>query len=180
MSESRDEGARSRDDGARSREDGLTHLDADGRARMVDVTDKSSTKRTAAAEGHIRMAAETLDAIVSGRTKKGDPLQVAELAGIMAGKRTSELIPLCHALPGASVTVALEADAAIPGVRARATAVYQGQTGVEMEALTAVSVALLTVYDMVKAIDRGMTVEQLRLVKKEGGASGDWSVDDDG
>lgn len=160
------------------RDDGLTHLDADGRARMVDVNEKASTKRTAVAEGRIRMADATLEAIVSGRNAKGDPLQVAELAGIMGGKRTSDLIPLCHALPGASVTVQLEPDAELPGVRARATAVYTGRTGVEMEALTAVSVALLTVYDMVKAIDRGMCIEAVRLLSKEGGASGSWSVDD--
>jgi cyclic pyranopterin phosphate synthase len=157
------------------RDDGLTHLDSQGRAHMVDVTAKAETRRVAVAEGRIRMEAATLEAIVSGRTEKGDPLQVAELAGIMAGKRTSDLIPLCHALPGASVTVALEADAAIPGVMARATAVYAGKTGVEMEALTAVSVALLTVYDMVKAIDRGMCIEKVRLISKEGGASGSWA-----
>lgn len=159
------------------RKDGLTHLDADGRAHMVDVTDKPETKRTAVAEGHIVMEPGTLDAIVSGRTSKGDPLQVAELAGIMAGKRTSDLIPLCHALPGASVTVELDADDALPGIRATATAVYAGKTGVEMEALTAVSVALLTVYDMVKAIDRGMRIEGVRLRSKEGGASGGWSAE---
>lgn len=159
------------------RDDGLTHLDADGRAHMVDVTAKSETRRIAVAQGRIRMEASTLEAIVSGRTEKGDPLQVAELAGIMAGKRTSDLIPLCHALPGASVTVALEADDTIPGVVARATAVYAGKTGVEMEALTAVSVALLTVYDMVKAIDRGMCIEEVRLLSKEGGASGSWAAE---
>lgn len=161
----------------RERKDGLTHLDADGRAQMVDVTGKSVTTRRAVAEGHIRMEAATLEAIVSGRTKKGDPLQVAELAGIMAGKRTSDLIPLCHALPGASVTVELEPVTELPGVRARATAVYSGTTGVEMEALTAVSVALLTVYDMVKAIDRGMRIEDVRLRSKEGGASGSWAAE---
>ncbi len=159
------------------REDGLTHLDTEGRARMVDVTAKSVTRRKAVAEGRIVMGAETLAAIVEGRTKKGDPIQVAELAGVLAGKKTGDLIPLCHVLPGASVVVRLEADDDLPGVRARAEATYEGKTGVEMEALTAVSVALLTVYDMVKAIDRGMRIEGVRLVEKAGGASGDWSAD---
>jgi cyclic pyranopterin phosphate synthase len=159
------------------RADGLTHVDAEGRATMVDVTSKATTRRVALAEGAIVMEEATLSAILSGRTKKGDPLQVAELAGIMAGKKTADLIPLCHALPGASVHVTLEADPALPGVRARAQATYAGQTGVEMEALTAVSVALLTVYDMVKAIDRGMRIEGIRLLSKEGGASGRWSAE---
>ena len=155
--------------------DGLTHLDADGRAHMVDVTQKDVTRRTALAEGHIVMSPDTLERIVQGRTEKGDPIQIAELAGIMAGKKTSDLIPLCHALPGASVEVSLEVDAALPGVRARSTATYAGKTGVEMEALTAISVALLTVYDMVKAVDRGMRIEGIRLLRKEGGASGSWT-----
>ncbi len=159
------------------RSDGLTHLDADGRPQMVDVTEKDSTRRVARAEGRIVMEAETLDAIVGGRTKKGDPLQVAELAGILGGKKTSDLIPLCHALPGCSVELRLEPDPELPGVRAEAVAVYRGRTGVEMEALTAVSVGLLTVYDMVKAIDRGMRIEGVRLRSKEGGASGSWSTD---
>lgn len=155
--------------------DGLTHLDADGRAHMVDVTQKDVTRRTALAEGHIVMSPNTLERIVQGRTEKGDPIQIAELAGIMAGKKTADLIPLCHALPGASVEVSLEVDAALPGVRARSTATYAGKTGVEMEALTAISVALLTVYDMVKAVDRGMRIEGIRLLRKEGGASGSWT-----
>jgi cyclic pyranopterin phosphate synthase len=155
--------------------DGLTHLDADGRAHMVDVTQKDVTRRTALAEGHIVMSPDTLARIVQGRTEKGDPIQIAELAGIMAGKKTADLIPLCHALPGASVEVSLEVDAALPGVRARSTATYAGKTGVEMEALTAISVALLTVYDMVKAVDRGMRIEGIRLLRKEGGASGSWT-----
>ena len=159
------------------RSDGLTHLDAEGRAQMVDVTGKDTSRRIAVAVGQISMEAATLEAIVAGRTPKGDPLQVAQLAGILAGKKTADLIPLCHALPGASVEVRLEADTALPGIRAEATAVYKGRTGVEMEALTAVSVALLTVYDMVKAIDRGMRIEAVRLVKKEGGASGSWSAE---
>ena len=158
------------------RPDGLTHMDAEGRATMVDVTPKAETRRTAVAEGVIVMEPATLRTIVEGRSEKGDPIQVAELAGVMAGKRTADLIPLCHALPGASVRVALEADEALPGIRARAEATYTGRTGVEMEALTAVSVALLTVYDMVKAVDRGMRIEGIRLLLKEGGASGSWTA----
>lgn len=154
---------------------GLTHLDAEGRPRMVDVADKESSSREAAAVGRIRMSAEALRAIREGRTPKGDVLQVAELAGIMAGKRTGELIPLCHLLPATSLTVELQADEELPGVRARALARIAGRTGVEMEALTAVSVALLTVYDMVKSIDRGMRIEDVRLVRKSGGRSGTWT-----
>lgn len=161
-----------------ARDDGLTHLDEEGRAHMVDVTGKAETHRTAVAEGRIEMAQETLSRIVDGRTEKGDPIQIAELAGIMAGKKTADLIPLCHALPGASVTVRLEADGDLPGIRATAEARYAGRTGVEMEALTAVSVALLTVYDMVKAVDRGMRIEGVRLLRKEGGASGSWTAEE--
>jgi cyclic pyranopterin phosphate synthase len=160
------------------RDDGLTHLDEEGRAQMVDVTAKEVTSRTATAEGRIVMRPETVDRIRQGKTEKGDPLSVAELAGIMAGKKTADLIPLCHALPGASVTLRLEVDDELPGVTARATARYAGRTGVEMEALTAVSVALLTVYDMVKAVDRGMRIEGVRLLSKEGGASGSWVAQD--
>jgi cyclic pyranopterin phosphate synthase len=155
----------------------LTHLDPEGRPRMVDVSSKAATSRTAVAVGRIVMAAETLTLIRTGQTAKGDPLQVAQIAGIMAGKRTAELIPLCHQLPGASVEVELDVDEDIPGVIGRATARISGQTGVEMEALTAVSVALLTVYDMVKAVDRGMRIEGIRLVHKEGGRSGSWSAE---
>lgn len=158
-----------------SRDDGLTHLDEEGRPQMVDVTEKDDTRRTAVAEGRIVMHADTLTRITEGRTDKGDPVQVAQLAGIMGGKRTADLIPLCHALPGASVEVVLEADESLPGLHARAVATYKGKTGVEMEALTAVSVALLTVYDMVKAVDRGMRIEGIRLLSKEGGASGSWT-----
>jgi len=160
-----------------ARSDGLTHLDEEGRARMVDVTTKDQTRRVAVAEGCIVMAPATLERIVAGKTEKGDPIQVAELAGVMAGKKTSDLIPLCHALPGASVVVRLELDATLPGIRAKAEATYAGRTGVEMEALTAVSVALLTVYDMVKAVDRGMRIEGVRLLSKEGGASGSWHAE---
>jgi cyclic pyranopterin monophosphate synthase len=158
------------------REDGLTHLDAQGRARMVDVTEKEVTARRAVAEGRIVMAAETLERILAGKTSKGDPIQVAELAGVMAGKKTADLIPLCHALPSATVQVTLEADPALPGLRAHAEARVTDRTGVEMEALTAVSVALLTVYDMVKAVDRGMRIEGIRLLAKEGGRSGSWTA----
>lgn len=152
-----------------------THLDADGAARMVDVTGKEETVRTAVAEGWLRMEPDTLAALVEGRTPKGEALSVARIAGIQAGKRTDQLIPLCHALPGASVTVALEPDPALPGIRATAEARYRGRTGVEMEALTAVSVSLLTLYDMCKALDRAMVLGEIRLTKKAGGRSGEWS-----
>lgn len=158
------------------REDGLTHLDADGRARMVDVSDKDVTSRRAVAEGRIVMAAETLARITAGQTEKGDPIQVAELAGVMGGKRTADLIPLCHSLPGTSIRVRLTHDEGLPGVVATAEATIAGRTGVEMEALTAVSVALLTVYDMVKAVDRGMRIEGVRLISKEGGRTGAWTA----
>ncbi len=159
------------------RDDGLTHLDEEGRAHMVDVTGKEETRRIAVAEGRIVMQPSTLERIVSGRTEKGDPIQIAELAGIIAGKKTADLIPLCHALPGASVEVRLEVDSDLPGIVACAKARFTGKTGVEMEALTAVSVALLTVYDMVKAVDRGMCIEGVRLLEKAGGASGSWQAE---
>ena len=152
----------------------LTHLDEEGRPRMIDVTGKDATRRIAVAEGRIRMARETLEAIRTGVTPKGNVLQVAQLAGIQAGKRTGDLIPLCHVLPGASVSVDLRLDESLPGVVARAEARYTGRTGVEMEALTAVSLALLSVYDMAKALDRGMVLEGIALVRKEGGRSGPW------
>ncbi|MEK9506431.1 cyclic pyranopterin monophosphate synthase MoaC [Gaopeijia maritima] len=154
-----------------------THLDEAGRAQMVDVTGKDETVRRAVARGRIRMAPATLEALRSGSLEKGEAFAVARLAGIQAGKKTADLIPLCHALPGASVTVDLEPDDALPGVVVTAEARYRGRTGVEMEALTAVSVALLTLYDMAKALDRGMTMESVRLVSKEGGASGSWSAE---
>lgn len=156
----------------------LTHLDDEGRPRMVDVSNKDVTARRAVAEGRITMAPETLSAILEGRTAKGDPIQVAEIAGVMAGKRTADLIPLCHPLPGATVKVNLTTLQTPPSVVARAEAVVSGQTGVEMEALTAVSVALLTVYDMVKAVDRSMRIEGVRLVEKSGGRSGSWTDDE--
>ena len=152
----------------------LTHLDAEGRPSMVDVSGKKSTARRAAAEGVIRMSPATLSAIRAGRTPKGDVLQVARIAGVMAGKRTGELIPLCHLLPGASIRVDLTVDEERPGIRARAEATIAERTGVEMEALTAVALSLLTIYDMVKSMDRGMTIEGVRLVEKEGGRSGRW------
>lgn len=156
---------------------GLTHIGASGEARMVDVSDKASTQRVAVAEGRVVMAAATLDAILAGDAKKGDVLGVARIAGIMAAKRTHELIPLCHPLGLTKVTVDLSPDPALPGVRVVATTKVTGQTGVEMEALTAVSVACLTVYDMAKAIDRAMRIEGVRLLEKSGGKSGDWRAE---
>ena len=154
----------------------LTHQDEHGRPRMVDVGGKAETRRTAVAEGFIRMRPTTLEALQAGRTPKGDPLLVAQVAGVQASKRTAELIPLCHPLPVTSVDVELAADPDLPGVRAEATARVTGRTGVEMEALTAVSVALLTVYDMLKAVDRHMQVEGIRVIEKAGGRSGNWSA----
>jgi len=142
---------------------------------MVDVSGKDGSVRKAVAEGTIRMAMETFQAIRDGETSKGEVLQVARLAGIQAGKRTGELIPLCHLLPGTSLEVNVELDPDLPGVRVSASATLAGQTGVEMEALTASSVALLTVYDMAKSMDRGMVLEGIRLVSKEGGRSGTWT-----
>ncbi len=141
---------------------------------MVDVSGKEGSVRKAVAEGAIRMDPETFEAIRAGETPKGEVLQVARLAGIQAGKRTGELIPLCHLLPGTSLKVEVELDPELPGVRVRASATLAGQTGVEMEALTASAVALLTVYDMAKSMDRGMVLEGIRLVSKEGGRSGRW------
>ncbi|MEM8624718.1 MAG: cyclic pyranopterin monophosphate synthase MoaC [Pseudomonadota bacterium] len=155
---------------------GLTHFDAEGRARMVDVGDKPATRRRATAQGAVRMAPETLSTIVEGRAKKGDVLVVARLAGIMAAKRTPDLIPLCHPLLLSKVTVDL-APAPPDRVEITATVELTGQTGVEMEALTAVSIAALTVYDMVKAVDRGMVIEAVQLLEKSGGKSGDWHAD---
>ena len=150
----------------------LTHFDESGAAHMVDVSEKPVTDRTAVAEGCIRMQPETLDLIVEGRAKKGDVLSVARLAGIMGAKKTAELIPLCHPLPMTKVALDLVADAELPGVRITATVKTSGQTGVEMEALTAVSTAALTVYDMVKAADKAMVIGEVRLTLKEGGKSG--------
>ena len=155
----------------------LTHLDATGAANMVDVADKAISDRVAVAEGEVRMQAATLDLILSGNAKKGDVIGTARLAGIMAAKRTHELIPLCHALLLSKVAVEIEPDAGLPGLRVRATVRTSGQTGVEMEALTAVSVACLTIYDMAKAADRGMRIEGVRLLEKSGGRSGHWQAD---
>jgi cyclic pyranopterin phosphate synthase len=150
----------------------LTHFDAKGDAHMVDVSDKPVTARVAVAESHIKMQPETLDIITEGRAKKGDVLGVARLAGIMAAKRTSDLIPLCHPLPVTKVSVELTPDPDLPGIRITATVKTGGQTGVEMEALTAASVAALTVYDMAKAVDKGMEIGGTRLILKDGGKSG--------
>ncbi len=150
----------------------LTHFDAEGHAHMVDVSDKAVTDRVATAEAQVVMTPETLALITEGRAKKGDVLGVARLAGIMAAKRTADLIPLCHPLPITRVAIDLEPDPDLPGVRIAATVKTTGQTGVEMEALTAASVTALTVYDMLKAAERSMRIEGLRVVLKDGGKSG--------
>ena len=150
----------------------LTHFDGEGNAHMVDVSAKAVTDRIAVAEARVVMAAETLALVTEGRAKKGDVLGVARLAGIMAAKRTADLIPLCHPLPITKVAVDLTPDAFLPGVRIEATVKTTGQTGVEMEALTAASVAALTVYDMLKAAEKSMRIEGLRVILKDGGKSG--------
>lgn len=156
---------------------GLTHLDSSGAARMVDVSDKAATAREAVAVGEVVMAEETLALIRSGNAKKGDVLGIARIAGIMAAKRTHELIPLCHPLMLAKVELEVEPDDALPGLRVTARVKTTGQTGVEMEALTAVSVACLTIYDMAKAADRGMRIGGIRLMEKAGGRSGHWRAE---
>lgn len=153
----------------------LTHLDEDGSAHMVDVSAKAVTARQAVATGRITMSAEAATAIARGLVKKGDVLAVARVAGIMAAKRTADLIPLCHPIPLSSVSIAFDLDDS--GVTVTATAKTAGQTGVEMEALTAASVALLTVYDMAKALDKGMVITDVRLLTKTGGKSGDWHAE---
>ena len=155
--------------------DTLTHFDAQGRARMVDVAAKPATHRVAVARGGIRMQAGTLRLVVSGGHRKGDVIGVARLAGIMAAKRTADLVPLCHPIVLTRVEVELWPDEACNGVECRARVETIGPTGVEMEALNAVQVALLTVYDMCKAVDRAMSIESVRLVEKRGGRSGDWT-----
>jgi cyclic pyranopterin monophosphate synthase len=150
----------------------LTHIDARGEARMVDVSAKAATERMAVAEGRVVMGRKTLALIVSGNAKKGDVLGAARLAGIMAAKRTSELIPLCHPLGLSKVTLDITPDQKVPGCVVRATVKVTGPTGVEMEALTAVSVACLTIYDMIKAVERGVRIEAIHLVEKMGGKSG--------
>jgi cyclic pyranopterin monophosphate synthase len=151
---------------------GLTHIDSAGEAHMVDVGDKSETNRSATAEGYVRMLPETLALIREGNAKKGDVIGTARLAGIMAAKKTSDLIPLCHPLMLTKVSVEIFEDAALPGLRVTATAKLTGKTGVEMEALTAVSVTCLTIYDMAKAADKGMEIGGVRLLEKTGGKSG--------
>ena len=155
----------------------LTHLDAEGRARMVDVSAKPATVREAVAEGVVRMEAETLALALSGGGRKGDVRAVAEIAGVMAAKRTADLIPLCHPLALTSVKVEIAPAADGSGLAVTARVKTAGPTGVEMEALTAVSVACLTLYDMLKAADRGMVIADVRLVEKSGGASGDWRAE---
>jgi len=155
----------------------LTHLDSAGRARMVDVGDKPESRRTATAQGDVRMRPETLRLIMEGGHAKGDVLAVARVAGVMAAKRTAELIPLCHPLPLSRVEIDLEPLPDEQTLRCRATAETVARTGVEMEALAAVQIALLTVYDMCKAVDRGMTITDVGLIRKSGGRSGEWVRD---
>jgi cyclic pyranopterin phosphate synthase len=154
----------------------LTHLDTKGAANMVDVSAKAVSERVAVAEGAVVMAVKTLDMILAGDAKKGDVIGTARIAGIMAAKKTHELIPLCHPIGLSKVTVEIEPDQTLPGIRVRATTKVADKTGVEMEALTAVSVACLTVYDMAKAIDRGMRITDIRLIEKRGGRSGSWKA----
>ena len=153
---------------------GLTHIGSDGQAHMVDVGAKAETERTAIAEGLVTMHAETLRMILDGNAKKGDVLGAARIAGIMAAKKAHELIPLCHPLLLTKVSVDIAPDEALPGLRVMALARVTGKTGVEMEALTAASIACLTIYDMAKAVDRGMVISGVRLVEKTGGKSGDY------
>jgi cyclic pyranopterin phosphate synthase len=156
----------------------LSHLDAAGSARMVDVSGKDATVRSATAEGTITMSAETLSAIRAGNMKKGDVLGTARIAGIMAAKRTADLIPLCHPLPLSEVQIDIQPDEKLPGLRVTATVKVEGKTGVEMEALAAVSVACLTIYDMAKVAGRGMVIGGIRLLEKTGGRSGHWRAGD--
>lgn len=157
---------------AYSRPPALTHIDAGGEARMVDVSEKPASERLAVAEGRVVMTTATLELIVSGNAKKGDVLGTARIAGIMAAKRTAELIPLCHPLALSKVTIDITPDANLPGCLVKASVKVTGPTGVEMEALTAVSVACLTIYDMIKAAERGVRIEGIHLVEKKGGKSG--------
>ena len=158
---------------------GLTHFDAAGQAHMVDVSAKASTARTAIAAGEVRMSPQTLAFVTSGTAAKGDVLGVARLAGIMGAKKTADLIPLCHPLALTKVALDLVADPALPGIRITATVKTSGQTGVEMEALTAVATACLTVYDMLKAVEKGMQITNIRLLVKEGGKSGLYTAPDE-
>jgi cyclic pyranopterin phosphate synthase len=152
----------------------LSHIDVAGAASMVDVSEKGVTERTATAEGAVRMAPETLATILAGDAKKGDVVGTARIAGIMAAKRTSDLIPLCHPLPITHVGIEIEPDPTLPGLRVTASVKVAAKTGVEMEALTAVAVTCLTIYDMAKAVDRGMEIIDVRVVEKRGGRSGAW------
>jgi cyclic pyranopterin phosphate synthase len=158
------------------RKGALTHIDAGGEARMVDVSGKPATERIAVAEGRVVMTKATLELIVSGNAKKGDVLGAARIAGIMAAKKTHELIPLCHPLALSKVTVDITLDRKLPGCIVRSTVKVTGPTGVEMEALTAVSVACLTIYDMIKAAERGVRIEAIHLVEKKGGKSGHYQA----
>jgi cyclic pyranopterin monophosphate synthase len=153
---------------------GLSHVDHAGRARMVDVSDKRATVRIATAKGHLKCSAETLDQIRAGTTPKGAVIAAAELAGVMAAKRTAELIPLCHSLPLTKIDVRISVDEALPGLRVESEARTKAETGVEMEALTGVSIACLTLFDMLKAIDRSMEIGGIEVTAKSGGRSGDW------
>jgi cyclic pyranopterin phosphate synthase len=154
----------------------LTHLSAEGRAEMVDISEKPVTARIATATGAVIMAPETLSVILAGDAKKGDVIGVARIAGIMAAKKTHELVPLCHPLALSSIAIDIEPDDTLPGLGVTATAKLDGKTGVEMEALTAVAVACLTIYDMAKAIDRGMRITDIRLEEKSGGRTGNWKA----
>jgi cyclic pyranopterin monophosphate synthase len=156
----------------------LTHIDPRGQARMVDVSGKNATERLATAEGRVIMRKETLDIVLAGNAAKGDVLGAARLAGIMAAKRTHGLIPLCHPLPITKVEIDIEPEHTLPGFLVRATVKVTGQTGVEMEALVAVSIACLTIYDMVKAVEKGMRIEGVRLLFKSGGKTGDYRAED--
>jgi len=155
----------------------LSHIDVRGEARMVDVSGKAVTERTAVAEGRVIMRKETLDLVIAGNALKGDVLGAARLAGIMAAKRTHGLIPLCHPLPITKVEIEINPEHSLPGFLVQATVKVAGQTGVEMEALTAVSIACLTIYDMVKAVERGMQIEGIRLLQKSGGKSGEYRAE---
>ena len=152
----------------------LSHVGADGAAKMVDVTAKAETERVARAAGTIRMAESTLEAIRASTLKKGDVIAVARVAGVMAAKRTADLIPLCHPIPLTDVQVEITPDEALPGLRAEATVRCFGRTGVEMEAISAVCVTLITVFDMVKAVDRGLVISDVQVLEKSGGRSGSW------
>ena len=160
-----------------SKQPSLSHLDGGGTAHMVDVGDKPVTQRVAIAEGYLRMARETLETLQTGNLPKGDVLGTARIAGIMAAKQTSNLIPLCHPLPIKKVEISIDVDNERPGYRIEAMVKTTGQTGVEMEALTAVSVAALTLYDMAKAVQKSMQIEDIRLLSKTGGKSGDYTID---